>query len=95
MLRGACVPASWSRLLEAGVRIREYFRPIYNTKIVIVNSHCTMTEPTNFDERFFRLNDEASLNVYDHTYAGSPARRCLLIGRSVNLQVGTCPTPEE
>lgn len=59
----------WGRLLEAGVRIQEYLPTNYHTKVVIVDEHWTMIGSSNFDERSFRLNDEANLNVYDREFA--------------------------
>jgi len=59
----------WGRLLEAGIRIHEYLPTNYHTKLVIVDQHWTTIGSANFDERSFRLNDEANLNVYDQAFA--------------------------
>src|SRR5690606_40901383 len=59
----------WGRLLEAGIRIHEYLPTNYHTKVVMVDQHWTTIGSANFDERSFRLNDEANLNVYDQAFA--------------------------
>jgi cardiolipin synthase A/B len=59
----------WGRLLEAGVRIYEYTPTVIHTKIMIVDGLWSSVGSTNFDNRSFRLNDEANLNVYDAAFA--------------------------
>lgn len=59
----------WGRLLAAGIRIHEYLPTNYHTKTVIIDELWTTIGSANFDERSFRLNDEANLNVYDQTFA--------------------------
>lgn len=59
----------WDRLLEAGVKIYEYQPTMYHTKMMIVDEIWTSVGSTNFDNRSFRLNDEANLNVYDVEFA--------------------------
>jgi cardiolipin synthase len=59
----------WGRLLEAGVRIYEYIPTTIHTKIMIVDRLWSSVGSTNFDNRSFRLNDEANLNVYDADFA--------------------------
>ena len=39
-----------------------------HTKLLIVDNELVSVGSTNFDIRSFRLNDEASLNVYDHGF---------------------------
>lgn len=63
--------ADWGRLLEAGVEIYEYQPTMYHTKMMIVDDLWTSVGSTNFDNRSFRLNDEANLNVYDRSFAQS------------------------
>lgn len=55
----------WGALLEAGVRIHEYQPTMYHAKIVVVDEAVASIGSANFDERTFRLNDEANLFVYD------------------------------
>ena len=59
----------WGDLLAAGVRIYEFMPTMYHTKAMIVDELWTSIGSTNFDNRSFRLNDEANLNVYDGSFA--------------------------
>jgi cardiolipin synthase A/B len=61
--------AHWEPLLEAGVEIHEYQPTMMHSKVMIVDGEMVSVGSTNFDPRSFRLNDEASLNVYDHDFA--------------------------
>jgi cardiolipin synthase len=61
--------ATWGPLLLAGVSIHEYQPTMMHNKMLIVDGLLTSVGSTNFDVRSFRLNDEASLNVYDATFA--------------------------
>jgi cardiolipin synthase len=40
-----------------------------HNKLLIIDKGMVSVGSTNFDPRSFRLNDEASLNVYDRTFA--------------------------
>ena len=42
---------------------------MFHNKMLIVDGFLVSVGSTNFDLRSFRLNDEASLNVYDPTFA--------------------------
>jgi len=55
--------ASWEPLLEAGVEISEYEPTMFHVKGLIVDGIFSSVGSTNFDNRSFRLNDEANLNV--------------------------------
>ena len=59
----------WGPLLEAGVEIYEYQPTMYHVKVVIVDEVWTSVGSTNFDNRSFRLNDEANLNILDAGFA--------------------------
>ncbi len=59
----------WAALLDAGVRIYEYQPALYHCKVLIVDALWVSVGSTNFDNRSFRLNDEANLNVYDAAFA--------------------------
>jgi cardiolipin synthase A/B len=59
----------WGRLLEAGVRIHEYQPTFIHAKLLVVDTAFVSVGSTNFDERSFRLNDEANLNVFDTEFA--------------------------
>jgi len=61
--------ATWGRLLAAGAEIREYGPTMYHCKVMIVDEFLVSTGSTNFDNRSFRLNDEANLNIYDAEFA--------------------------
>lgn len=61
--------AGWGPLLLAGVEIYEYEPTMFHNKVMIVDRELVSVGSTNFDLRSFRLNDEASLNVYDQAFA--------------------------
>ncbi len=61
--------AQWDELLAAGALIAEYKPTMYHCKVLIVDGLLTSVGSTNFDNRSFRLNDEASLNVVDAAFA--------------------------
>ena len=61
--------ALWGPLLQAGVRIHEYQPTFLHAKLLIVDEALASVGSTNFDERSFRLNDEANLNVFDAAFA--------------------------
>lgn len=63
--------AEWGRLLQAGIEIHEYAPTMYHCKALIVDGLLVSVGSTNFDARSFRLNDEASLNVYDPAFAAA------------------------
>jgi cardiolipin synthase len=66
--------ATWGPLLAAGVRIFEYQPTMFHCKVLVVDGLLTSVGSTNFDDRSFRLNDEASLNVYDAGVAAEQTR---------------------
>ena len=59
----------WGPLLLAGVEMYEYQPTMFHNKVLIVDRELVSVGSTNFDLRSFRLNDEASLNVYDRAFA--------------------------
>jgi cardiolipin synthase len=61
--------ADWEPLLAAGVEMYEYDPTMLHNKLVIVDGELTSVGSTNFDQRSFELNDEATLNVYDRDFA--------------------------
>ncbi len=63
----------WGPLLEAGAAIYEYLPTMYHCKLLIVDDLWTSVGSANFDNRSFRLNDEANLNVYDADFAHEQA----------------------
>jgi cardiolipin synthase len=65
--------AKWGPLLEAGVRIYEYQPTMFHTKVTVVDDYWVSVGSTNFDNRSFRLNDEANLNVLDDAFGRAQA----------------------
>ena len=61
--------ASWGPLLEAGAQISEYQPTMFHCKVFTVDGLMVSVGSTNFDNRSFRLNDEANLNIYDAAFA--------------------------
>jgi cardiolipin synthase len=66
--------AMWGPLLEAGARIYEYQPTMFHVKVMVVDDTWVSVGSTNFDDRSFRLNDEANLNVVDPTFAREQVR---------------------
>lgn len=60
--------ADWGELLQAGAEIYEYQPSMFHCKMMLVDSQLASVGSTNFDNRSFRLNDEANLNVYDKAF---------------------------
>ncbi|SFB75751.1 cardiolipin synthase [Polaromonas sp. OV174] len=60
---------TWGPLLKAGAKIYEYQPTMYHCKVMIVDKLLVSVGSTNFDNRSFRLNDEANLNVFDTVFA--------------------------
>jgi cardiolipin synthase len=73
-LVGAASRASWGALLEAGAELYEYQPTMYHCKVMIADSLLVSVGSTNFDNRSFRLNDEANLNIYDADFAAEQTR---------------------
>jgi cardiolipin synthase A/B len=63
--------ATWGKLLEAGVHIYEYEPTMFHCKVLIVDDAWVSVGSANFDERSFKLNDEANLNVLDRGFAAT------------------------
>ncbi len=61
--------AHWGELLKAGIEVYEYQPTMMHNKMLIVDTLLVSVGSTNFDVRSFRLNDEASLNVYNRAFA--------------------------
>ena len=57
--------AKWGELLKSGAEIYLYQPTMFHCKVLVVDALWTSVGSTNFDNRSFRLNDEANLNVYD------------------------------
>lgn len=66
--------AKWERLLKAGVRFYEYQPTMYHCKMMVVDDIWVSVGSANFDNRSFRLNDEANLNVFSAKFAAEQIR---------------------
>jgi cardiolipin synthase len=69
-VRGAS-RAAWGPLLAAGAQMSEYQPTMFHCKVFIVDGLLVSVGSTNFDNRSFRLNDEANLNIYDEAFAAA------------------------
>jgi cardiolipin synthase A/B len=65
--------ATWGPMLEAGIQIAEYQPTMYHVKGLVVDGIFTSVGSTNFDNRSFRLNDEANLNVMSAAFGRKQA----------------------
>ncbi len=61
--------AGWGDLLQANVHIAEFAPTMYHCKVLVVDNLMVSVGSTNFDNRSFRLNDEANLNILDKDFA--------------------------
>ncbi len=59
----------WGKLLEAGIEIWEYQPTMFHCKLLVADECWVSVGSTNFDNRSFRLNDEANLNVLNRDFA--------------------------
>ena len=78
----------WAPLLEAGVSISEFQPTMFHCKVMVVDDLWVSVGSTNFDNRSFRLNAEANLNVVDRGLALQERRafaRDLLRSRPITL----------
>lgn len=65
--------AQWGPLLEAGIAIFEYQPTMIHSKLMIIDDRWVSVGSANFDNRSFRLNDEANLNVLNKAFATEQA----------------------
>jgi cardiolipin synthase len=63
--------AEWGGLLAAGAQISEFAPTMFHCKVMIVDGLLVSVGSTNFDNRSMRLNDEATLNVLDASFAAA------------------------
>ena len=66
--------ARWGPLLQAGAVIAEYRPTMYHVKVMIIDGLLVSVGSTNFDNRSFRLNDEATLNIVDAGFAAQQTK---------------------
>jgi len=64
----------WGALLAAGALIAEYQPTMYHCKVMVDDGLLVSVGSTNFDNRSFRLNDEATLNILDAGFAAQQTR---------------------
>ncbi|RZJ11704.1 MAG: cardiolipin synthase B [Rubrivivax sp.] len=55
--------STWGPMLEAGIEFAEFQPTMFHVKGLVVDGVFSSVGSTNFDNRSFRLNDEANLNV--------------------------------
>lgn len=80
---------TWGSLLEAGAEIFEFQPTMFHCKVLIVDKQWVSVGSTNFDNRSFKLNDEANLNIYDQQFAQrqlADFRRDLARARQITFQ---------
>ena len=61
--------AEWGDLLQAGAEFHVYQPTMLHVKLLIVDHEMVSVGSTNFDNRSFRLNDEATLNIVSRSFA--------------------------
>lgn len=59
----------YGALLEAGIHIYEYQPTMMHCKVLVIDGVWSSVGSANFDDRSFRLNDEANLNVFSEELA--------------------------
>ena len=59
----------YGALLEAGIQIYEYQPTMMHCKVLVIDGAWSSVGSANFDDRSFRLNDEANLNVFSEELA--------------------------
>ncbi|MBZ2190417.1 cardiolipin synthase B [Alcanivorax sp. JB21] len=59
----------WQPMLEAGVALYEYQPSMYHAKLLTIDDAWASVGSSNMDNRSFRINDEANLNIYDEDTA--------------------------
>lgn len=65
---------SWGPMLRAGIEIAESQPTMLHVKGLIVDGSFASVGSTNFDNRSFRLNDEANLNVLSREFGATQQR---------------------
>jgi cardiolipin synthase len=64
----------YGELLTAGIQIYEYQPTMMHCKVLVIDGVWSSVGSSNFDDRSFRLNDEANLNVFSETLAREQLR---------------------
>ena len=58
----------WGGLLRAGARFYEYQPTMFHCKLLVIDGTWVSVGSCNFDNRSFRLNDEANINILDAAF---------------------------
>jgi cardiolipin synthase len=66
--------ALYGDLLDAGIELYEYQPTMIHCKVLVVDGMWSSVGSANFDDRSFRLNDEANLNVFSEELASEQIR---------------------
>ena len=66
--------AHWGEMLQKGIEIYEYQPTMIHVKQTIVDDYWVSIGSANMDNRSFRINDEANLNVMDSAFAADQIR---------------------
>ena len=64
----------YGELLAAGIQIYEYQPTMMHCKVLVIDGVWSSVGSANFDDRSFRLNDEANLNVFSTDLAREQIR---------------------
>jgi cardiolipin synthase len=64
----------YGALLEAGIQVHEYQPTMMHCKVLVIDGLWSSVGSSNFDDRSFRLNDEANLNVFSEELAREQTR---------------------
>ena len=64
----------YGALLGAGIQIFEYQPTMMHCKVLVIDGLWSSVGSANFDDRSFRLNDEANLNVFSEELAREQTR---------------------
>jgi cardiolipin synthase len=59
----------YGTLLKGGVRLFDYQKTLLHQKVIVIDGCWCAVGSTNFDDRSFEVNDEASLVIYDESIA--------------------------
>ncbi len=81
--------ALWGDLLAAGAEIYEYQPTMYHVKVLVADDFLVSVGSTNFDDRSFHLNDEATLNIFDEKFARRQEEifeRDLAVSRRITIE---------
>jgi len=64
----------YGELLSAGIQLYEYQPTMMHCKVLVIDGVWSSVGSSNFDDRSFRLNDEANLNVFSTELAREQLR---------------------